>query len=105
MYRFFGSPGEGPSSHFFTRDRAECYAVDKSAQWDFEGLPFCGDGAATPMEPVPRRLRSSACRSTASGARSATPTIASRPTARSSREMVAQGWVDEGAAMCVLPPA
>ena len=39
-YRFNGIPGKGPNSHFFTRDRAECYVVDKSAQWLLEGVPF-----------------------------------------------------------------
>src|SRR5262245_19015932 len=30
VYRFSGIPGKGPNSHFFTRDRAECHAIDKS---------------------------------------------------------------------------
>jgi hypothetical protein len=32
VYRFAGTPGKGPSSHFFTRDRAECYVVKSSGQ-------------------------------------------------------------------------
>ncbi len=40
VYRFNGIPGVGPNSHFFTRDRAECSLVDKSARWSLEGVPF-----------------------------------------------------------------
>ena len=102
VYRFFGKPGGGPNSHFFTRDRAECYAVDKSGQWDFEGLPMWAtpvgaDGTCpapyaqtrVPLYRIWRPYGDSNHRFT---------------TERSVvSEMVEKGWIDEGAAMCVLP--
>ena len=105
VYRFFGVPGKGPSSHFFTRDRAECYAVDKSGQWGLEGVPFyagapasdgtcatAGGSAHVPLYRVWRPFGDSNHRFTTSRAVVA--------------QMTAKGWVDEGAAMCVLesPP-
>lgn len=104
VYRFFGRPGAGPNSHFFTRDRAECHAVDKSAQWDFEGLSFWAtepraDGTCpapsgqqrVPLYRVWRPFGDSNHRLTTDRAVVG--------------EMVARGWVDEGVAMCVPPPA
>lgn len=102
VYRFNGIPGVGPDSHFFTRDRAECYVVDKSAKWSLEGLPFWAsapnaDGTCDPLPNVGPRV----------------PLYrAWRPFGDSNHrfstdravidEMVARGWVDEGAVMCVL---
>ncbi len=102
VYRFAGRPGKGPSSHFFTRDRAECYAVDRSGQWDFEGQPMW----ATPVS------ADGTC--SAPYAQNRVPLYRVwRPFGDSNHrfstkraivdEMVAKGWVDEGAAMCVLP--
>lgn len=107
VYRFHGIEGAEPGSHFFTRDRAECHTVDRSRRWSFEGLPFwasepkaggaCGplDSVYPPMQRVPlyrvwRPFGASTHRLTTDRAVVA--------------QMVAQGWIDEGAAMCVLPP-
>jgi hypothetical protein len=102
VYRFYGLPGTGPDSHFFTRDRDECYAVDKSAQWLLEGIPFWawrvqGNGACPDPATQTALYR------------------AWRPFGESSHRfstdravidaMVRQGWIDEGPAMCVLKPA
>jgi hypothetical protein len=38
--RFFGTPGVGPSSHFFTGNAAECAAVRTNAYWLDEGIAF-----------------------------------------------------------------
>ena len=104
VYRFHGRPAAGIGAHFFTRDRAECHAVDASARWDFEGVPFRAapllpDGtcaAPSPQARIPlyrvwRPFGASTHRLTTDRAVVA--------------QMVAQGWIDEGAAMCVLPPA
>ena len=102
VYRFAGIPGTGRSSHFFTRDCAECSLVDKSGKWSFEGLPFwaapvSSDGgcAAAPASVALLRLwrpfGDSSHRFTTH------PAIAA--------EMVAKGWVDEGPAMCLRGPA
>ena len=95
-YRFSGIPGKGPSSHFFTRDRAECYAVDKSGQWLLEGVPFYAaapnaDGTCpagrVPLYRAWRPFGDSNHRFTTDRA-----VIA---------QMTAKGWTDEGVAMCV----
>ncbi|HVF63744.1 MAG TPA: hypothetical protein VNE58_07105 [Casimicrobiaceae bacterium] len=38
--RFFGTPGRGPNSHFFTIDVNECAIVRGNPAWTFEGLAF-----------------------------------------------------------------
>lgn len=69
VYRFWGTPNVGSQSHFFTRDRNECYAVDKSKAWQFEGAAFWtedvqADGSCvpgpdgTPRTPLYRLWRS-----------------------------------------------
>ena len=101
VYRFFGRPGSGPNSHFFTRDRAECGIVDRSGQWDFEGTPMW----ASPLAP------DGSCTAPSAGSRVPLYRLW-RPFGDSNHrfttdpatvdEMKAKGWVDEGAAMCVV---
>jgi len=38
--RFFGTPGLGPNSHFYTTDAAECAAVGADPHWTREGVAF-----------------------------------------------------------------
>jgi hypothetical protein len=38
--RFFGTPGIGPSSHFYTIDPAECAKVKNDPMWTYEGIAF-----------------------------------------------------------------
>jgi uncharacterized protein (DUF1800 family) len=38
--RFFGTPGRGPNSHFYTADAAECASVRQNPDWTYEGLAF-----------------------------------------------------------------
>jgi uncharacterized protein (DUF1800 family) len=38
--RFYGTPGVGPNSHFYTADPAECELVKKSPGWSYEGIAF-----------------------------------------------------------------
>ena len=99
VYRFFGVPGVGPNSHFFTRNRAECSIVNKSAKWSFEGVPFWAGGpGADGICPEGQVALYRAWR----------PFGDSNHRFSTDRQiiaaMVAQGWVDEGVAMCVLPP-
>jgi hypothetical protein len=106
VYRFYGVPGKGPNSHFFTRDRAECYAVDKSRQWALEGVPF---HAAAPLADGTCRINTNTI-----PPQTRVPLHRLwRPFGDSNhrfttdraivKEMVAKGWIDEGVAMCVQP--
>ncbi|MFO1316875.1 MAG: DUF1800 family protein [Burkholderiales bacterium] len=38
--RFFGTPGKGPNSHFYTADAAECAKVKTLPAWTFEEISF-----------------------------------------------------------------
>jgi hypothetical protein len=38
--RFYGTPGRGPNSHFYTFAGPECEAVKKDAGWTYEGVAF-----------------------------------------------------------------
>jgi predicted dienelactone hydrolase len=38
--RFFGTPGVGPNTHFFSIDSAECDKLHADPQWMFEGIAF-----------------------------------------------------------------
>ncbi len=106
VYRFNGIPGVGPNSHFFTRDRAECSIVNKTAQWSLEGVPFVAsapnaDGTCdllTSVYPAERRVPLYRAWRPFGDANHRFTTERAVIDA-----MVAQGWVDEGVAMCVLP--
>lgn len=50
--RFYGSPGRGPNSHFFTSDSAECSAVKSDAGWTLESpAAFAVFSPATRLKP------------------------------------------------------
>ena len=38
--RFFGTPGVGPNSHFYTADANECTGVRTNPYWQYEGIAF-----------------------------------------------------------------
>jgi serine protease len=38
--RFYGTPGIGPNSHFYTADPAECELVKTLRGWTYEGIAF-----------------------------------------------------------------
>ncbi len=38
--RFYGTPGKGPNSHFYTADPAECAQVKQDPGWTYEGIVF-----------------------------------------------------------------
>ena len=38
--RFFGTPGTGPNSHFYTADTNECALVRQDPKWTFEAIAF-----------------------------------------------------------------
>lgn len=97
VFRFFGKPGVGPSSHVFTLDRQECRIIDKSGAWLYEGSTFwatrpdskggCPVFDEIPLFRVWKAFGDSNHRFTTD------PAVVD--------EMKAKGWVDEGVAMCV----
>jgi hypothetical protein len=102
VYRFAGIPGRGPSSHFFTRDRAECDVVNRTGQWSFEGLPFWAgevhaDGTCGDRRDQVALLRAWRPFGDSNHRFTTDPRIVA--------ETVNRGWVAEGPVMCVrLPP-
>jgi uncharacterized delta-60 repeat protein len=55
--RFYGAPGIGPNSHFYTADADECTAVKRDRGWTYEGtafyvLPAINLGCAAGAPPV-----------------------------------------------------
>lgn len=38
--RFFGTPGKGPNSHFYTADAGECETVKTHPDWTYESIAF-----------------------------------------------------------------
>ena len=97
--RFFGTPGIGPNSHFFTIDAAECAYVRTNPLWMFEGYafaeeaPIAGDCPAYRV-PVVRLYNNGM------GGQ------ASHRFLTSKSEMIAmlgRGWSIEGTVFCAAP--
>lgn len=97
--RFFGTPGRGPNSHFFTASASECAKVRANPNWQFEGLAFQA------LEPVtgacaPERVPVYRIYNNGKGGEANHRYTTSR---RSVRDMVKSGWVLEGAVFCANP--
>ena len=65
--RFYGTPGVGPNSHFYTSDPAECAGVKNSPGWTYEGIAFhiarpTGGTCAADETPVYRSYNNGAAR-------------------------------------------
>ncbi len=100
--RFYGTPGRGPNSHFYTADAGECAAVRQDLGWTYEGFAFtvvqktgttaCPGGFAPVYRSYNRRFaqNDSNHRYTTEAATQA--------------QMVAQGWADEGVVFCAVAP-
>ena len=52
--RFFGTPGVGPNSHFYTVDAAECAKVRSNPDWTFEAIAFAVEAAGVGVCPEGR---------------------------------------------------
>jgi hypothetical protein len=101
VYRFAGEPNVGPNSHFFTVSQDECAVVRDRTDWHwtFEGVSFWASEPATATCPTWMQTLYRAYNNGKGG----------EPNHRYATDhavidaMVAQGWVDEGAAICVPP--
>ncbi len=100
LCRFYGTPGIGPNSHFYTADRGECEAVKRDRGWTYEGLafhvnPVTVGGCAPPLRPV-HRLYNNRWMFNDSNHRYVTDTSLIPP-------MEQAGWIHEGVAFCAKP--
>jgi len=98
--RFYGTPGRGPNSHFFTADAAECAAVKLDPGWTFEGLTMrvmLPAGGVCPADTIPVfRVYNNRFPQNDSNHRYST--------SRMTRDqMIAMSWVNEGTVLCVVP--
>jgi len=97
--RFFGTPGVGPNSHFYTIDPAECAKVKVNPNWTYEGIAFratapsAGECAADRVPVV--RLYNDGKGGQANHRFTTSHSEVQR--------MVAQGWTIEGPVFCALP--
>lgn len=95
--RFYGTPGKGPNSHFYTADSGECNQVKADPGWYYEGVAFynklpqngnCPSG----YPPIYRVYNNRAAANDANHR-----FITSKP---DYDKMVAAGWLGEGIVMC-----
>jgi predicted dienelactone hydrolase len=97
--RFFGTPGIGPNSHFFTIDPAECALVRTNPYWTYEGIAFkaevpVADDCAADRVPVVRLYNDG------KGGQANHRYLTSHSEIH---DMLLQGWIREGAVFCALP--
>lgn len=94
--RFFGTPGRGPNSHFYTISAAECATVQANADWTYEGVAFRA------VEPV-----SAGCGPDATVTRLYNNGMGGEANhrflvdAQEIERMLAKGWSVEGPVFCV----
>lgn len=98
--RFYGTPGLGPNSHFYTVEPAECDAVRRSPGWTFEGLAFHTTRASSgrcpePLLPIYRAYNDGWRTNDSNHRYMRDPALAAG--------MVARGWIMEGIAFCAKP--
>ncbi len=97
--RFFGTPGIGPNSHFYTIDAAECAKVKANPFWTYESLAFNTDAAVADDCPADRtpvtRLYNNGM-----GGQASHRYVTSRSEVRA---MVNRGWLVEGNVFCAIP--
>ena len=97
--RFFGTPGRGPNSHFYTIDADECAKVRANPDWMFEELSFA---ASRPQGEVCPDDRMTVTRlyNDGKGGEANHRYVTSRS---ETAVMLAQGWRVEGAVFCTPP--
>jgi len=97
--RFFGTPGIGPNSHFFTIDAAECAKVKNDPFWTYESLAFNADlpinaECAADRVPVIRLYNNGM------GGEANHRYLTSHSEIG---DMVGGGWILEGPVFCAIP--
>ena len=97
--RFFGAPGIGPNSHFFTIDPAECAKVQANPAWTYEGIAFRTD-VPVAEDCAPDRIPVVRLYNNGKGGQANHRYVTSRGEVR---EMLIEGWVREGVVFCAVP--
>jgi serine protease len=97
--RFFGTPGIGPNSHFYTIDIAECAKVKTDPFWTYEGIAFNSDvpvaDTCTPDRVPVVRLYNDGM-----GGQASHRYVTSHSEVR---ELTQRGWIVEGNVFCAIP--
>ena len=95
--RFYGTPGRGPNSHFYTPNATECDAVKRDPGWTYEGVAFyiqeAHDGQCPAgTTPVYRSYNGGAARNDSNHRYTVDATVFARSSSF--------GYFPEGVAMC-----
>lgn len=95
--RFYGTPGKGPNSHFYTADPGECSQVKNDPGWTYEGIAFYVKlpvNNTCPLDTIPiYRLYNNRWMYNDSNHRFTTDLT-------EVNAMVLKSWVSEGLVMC-----
>ena len=108
--RFYGTPGRGPNSHFFTADASECSIVKADAGWTFES-PAAFTIATAPIRRLPPGTSTTLTEKFCPGGRPVYRVYNNRFAQNDSNHryvsdlalyesMKARGWLPEGVMMC-----
>ena len=95
--RFYGTPGRGPNSHFYTPSATECELVKRDPGWTYEGVAFYIQEAANGQcpggtTPVYRSYNNAAARNDANHRYTVDATVFAKS--------MSFGYYPEGVAMC-----
>jgi uncharacterized protein (DUF1800 family) len=95
--RFYGTPGRGPNSHFYTPNATECELVKRDPGWTYEGVAFYIQEAANGQcpagtTPVYRSYNGAAARNDSNHRYTVDATVFAKSTSF--------GYLPEGVAMC-----
>jgi Repeat of unknown function (DUF5648) len=104
--RFYGTPGKGPNSHFYTADASECAAVKLDPGWTYEGIAFYAVGTGAGGCPYSQYdSKSLAPIYRAYNGRFATNDSNHRFMTEQSvyAQMQSSGWKGEGSVFCAAP--
>lgn len=106
IYRFTGEPNIGPDSHFFTASQDECAVVRDRVEWHwmYEGSPFWASEPVAGSCPTGYQLEPQPLHRAYNNGKGGTPNHRYSTDQSVIDAMVAQGWVDEGVAMCIAGP-
>ena len=97
--RFFGTPGIGPNSHFYTIDAAECAKVKVDPHWTYESLAFNTDAAVADDCP-PDRIPVVRLYNNGMGGQASHRYVTSHSEVRL---LTNRGWLVEGNVFCAIP--